>query len=111
MSLSHVREVVRARKLAEEVSEKDTRMGFLPSTPQPGNFTDQRMFSVWLQRVRRLWPSAIPSPFGPLQCGQSEEGVLAAEPNALSAARIQACACFRSISIRRRNQTETARLL
>src|SRR5262245_24269686 len=42
--------------------------------PQPGNFTDQRMFSVVLHRVGRFLPSATPSAFGPRQQGQSVEG-------------------------------------
>src|SRR5579862_5823311 len=39
--------------------------------PHPGNLTDQRTFSVWLQCVARLRPSATPSPFGPLHPGHS----------------------------------------
>src|ERR1041384_7830752 len=38
--------------------------------PQPGSFTDQRMFSVLLQRMGSFLPSATPSAFGPLQRGQ-----------------------------------------
>src|SRR5580765_1257261 len=39
--------------------------------PQPGNFTDQRTFSVWLQRRGKFLPSATPSACGPRQRGQS----------------------------------------
>ena len=35
--------------------------------PQPGSFTDQRTFSVLLQRVGSFLPSATPSAFGPRQ--------------------------------------------
>src|SRR5262249_17636848 len=42
--------------------------------PQPGNCTDQRMFSILLQCVGRSRPSATPSAFGPRQRGQSVGG-------------------------------------
>src|SRR5579859_3597102 len=42
--------------------------------PQPGNFTDQRMFSVVLHRIESDRPSATPSAFGPLHRGQSVVG-------------------------------------
>jgi hypothetical protein len=42
--------------------------------PQPGNVTDQRTFSVLLQRVGRSRLSATPSAFGPRQHGQSVAG-------------------------------------
>ena len=57
------------RLLAASVSWEVTKTR-LPCTtgelvPQPGNFTDQRTFSVRLQRTGRLRPSATPSAFGP----------------------------------------------
>ena len=39
--------------------------------PQPGNGTDQRMFSVLLQRINRWRPTATPPALGPRQQGES----------------------------------------
>src|SRR5262245_35742837 len=56
--------------------------------PQPGSFTDHRTFSVLLQRIGSLRPSATPSAFGPLQHGQSVGSSAAPKAADRSVARI-----------------------